>query len=249
MVKRNMPQWMKDKLKELDKSLVDNSNRQEEFQKKLEDMIKPQQAQPGHIPGTQIGSGGAGSKSRNGSHTQGTNGNGPGSGNGSGGTGSKKTRFTFKTGTELEVAPQFPQIKTVIDDDEWQGHGAGVDLTGKAAWYDTDNELLYINGNYLVVENHAQQLLNEIPSDHPDIDDIAKKLAREAMEDRVCWHVLNGLAKKATTSGWASDEIIQSWNPMALTVGAADIIYANDSEYRKKMKEARTKLENKVYED
>jgi RES domain-containing protein len=248
-VKRNMPQWMKDKLKELDKSLVDNSSRQADFQKKLEDMIKPQLAQSGHIPGTQVSTGGAGNKSGNGNYTQGSNGIGSGHGNGSGGTGNKKTRFTFKTGQDLEVAPQFPQIKTVTDDEEWIGHGGGVDLKGKAAWYDTDNELLYINGNYNVVEIHAQRLLNEVPSEHPDIDDTAKKLAREAMEDRVCWHILNGLAKKATTSGWASEEISQSWNPMALTVGAADIIYANDSEYRKKMKEARNKLENKVYED
>jgi len=246
MVKRLMPEWVKDKLKELDNSLVDNSNRQADFQKKLEEMLKPQKAEAGNIFGTLFG-GGAGSGKGGGKGSKNGDGNGSGNGNGSGGTGRKRRPFSWQTGQEVTVAPQFPIIKTVVDEIEWETKGGTYDLENKAAWYDIENEILWINGLYDVVERHSSMLLEKYPSDSSSIEDSARSLARSAMEDRICWHILNGLAKKAISSGWNTDSINESWTPSALTVGAADIIYANADEYYTKMREERTKLENKVY--
>lgn len=246
MVKRLMPEWVKDKLKELDNSLVDNSNRQADFQKKLEEMLKPQKAEAGNIFGTLFG-GGAGGNKGSGKGSKSGDGNGPGNGNGAGGIGGKRRPFSWQAGQEVTVAPQFPVIKTVVDENEWQTKGGNYDLENKAAWYDTENEILWINGLYDVVDRHSSMLLEKYPSESPSIEDTARTLSRSAMEDRICWHILNGLAKKAISSGWTTDSINESWTPSALTVGAADIIYANADEYYTKMREERTKLENKVY--
>jgi hypothetical protein len=144
----------------------------------------------------------------------------------------------------MHVGLRFPTIKTIVDEKSWSETG-GSDLTGRAAWYDTDNELLYINGLYQIIDVHSQLFMDEFQSDIASFDDEIRRISRAAMEERICEQVLYGLAKRSAT-GWELDDINAAWNPGALTIGAADREISN--EYRKQLKAIKLKLENQAYE-
>ena len=236
MSKRLMPQWVKDKQKELDTSISDASNIQDLMQQRLDNLLKTQLANAGTTPATGTGPNPPQGGKYGPRINQGTN---P-----TGGTNPIPKSVKASQNGYMHVGLRFPTIKTIVDEKSWSETGDS-DLTGRAAWYDTDNELLYINGLYQIIDVHSQLFMDEFQSDIASFDDEIRRISRAAMEERICEQVLYGLAKRSAT-GWEMDDITAAWNPGALTIGAADREISN--EYRKQVKAIKQKLENQPYE-
>jgi hypothetical protein len=119
-------------------------------------------------------------------------------------------------------------------------------IHNKAAWYDLDNQQVWLNGKYPVLETQVTEILQKVPCDHEDYHGQVQTIVHEAAAARVGQFIIHCIAKTVERGGWDIDLIEQAYTPMALTPGAVDIFYNKESVLKLATK-AKKILDNKIH--
>jgi hypothetical protein len=236
LVKANMPQWMKDILQQLDTPITVGDKLQAELDKTLKELLANRKA---NIGGYNHGS--RANVSRRAKHAVGTF---PPS------MSAPRNKPTVPRGSSgnLPRTPTIPIFRFCNDVNEWNEMGGSYTniIHNKAAWYDLDNQQVWLNGKYPVLETQVAEILQKLPCDHEDYHGQVQTIVHEDASARVGQFIIHFIAKTVERGGWDNDMIEQSYTPMALTPGAVDIFYNKESVLKLAAKAKKT-LDNKVH--
>jgi hypothetical protein len=235
IVKANMPQWMKDKLRELDTPTTVGDKLQTELANKLKELLANRKA---NIGGNSYGN--RANVGRRAKHVATFPPSMPTTRN-------KSATPTGGAGTQPRT-PSIPTLRFCNDVAEWNEMGGNYTnvIHNKAAWYDIDNQQVWLNGKYPVLDTQIAEVMQKVPCEHEDYHGQIETLVNEAAAARVGEFIIHCIAKTVERNGWDYDTLEQSYTPMALTPGAVDIFY-NREDVFDLAKKVRNRLENKIH--